>query len=154
MFVLFFLNIQEPPIGAFNSPTIGDRNAATIRVTKAEANGEIGFDTIVPMIANEPPDTAAEVRLRLTREGTSGRATISWSMVGTGNNAGQVTSSDTGPTTGTVIMGSGILWCKNVCLHVCMGVVLKFLMQTVLIKWHTHMLPIYLTTKFRQEISK
>ena len=86
---------------------IGARNVATIMVTPVEANGEIGFSTSDPMIVSEPDSSESEVRLRLTREGTSGEAIISWSMVGTGPNAGYVTPEDTGPREGTVIMQSG-----------------------------------------------
>ena len=106
MLLFFFL---DPPNGAFNSPTLGARDTTIIRVTKNEANGEIGFDTVEPMFVDEPDGASSEVRLRLTRLGTSGQATITWSMEGTGPNKGQVTVNDTGPTSGTVIMGAGMV---------------------------------------------
>jgi len=40
------LTFPAPAIGAFNSPSLGTRSAATITVTSAEANGEIGFHSI------------------------------------------------------------------------------------------------------------
>jgi len=40
------LTFPAPAIGAFNSPSLGTRTAATITVTSAEANGEIGFHSI------------------------------------------------------------------------------------------------------------
>lgn len=45
--------------------------------------------------------------LKLTREGTSGRATIQWSLKGSGVNAAMVTASDTGSTSGNVTMEAG-----------------------------------------------
>ena len=99
----FLSQIAAPQIGAFNSPRIGPRSVATVTVTTAEASGEIGFDSIEPMVVEEPASTPSAVRLKLTREGTSGQAVISWRMMGTGT----VTSGDTGPTQGTVTMQPG-----------------------------------------------
>ena len=93
-----------PEIGPFNSPKIGPRSIATISVTAAEASGEIGFASVEPMVVQEPAGGPSTVRLKLSREGTSGQAVVSWLMTGTG---GTVTSADTGPTQGTVTMLSG-----------------------------------------------
>lgn len=48
-----------------------------------------------------------KVPLKLTREGTSGRAEIDWSLKGSGVNAAMVTASDTGISSGTVTMEAG-----------------------------------------------
>lgn len=49
----------------------------------------------------------SKVALKLTREGTSGRAYIDWSLKGSGVNAAMVTTSDTGISSGTVTMEAG-----------------------------------------------
>jgi hypothetical protein len=50
-----------------------------------------------------------QVEIKLTREGVSGDATISWSLRGTGVNAAQVTADDVAQMDGTVIMSTGTL---------------------------------------------
>ena len=94
-------------------------------MTKNEANGEIGFDTVEQMFVDEPDGASSEVRLRLTRLGTSGQATITWSMEGTGPNKEQVTVNDTGPTSGTVIMGAGMVAELIVYSETCLELPLK-----------------------------
>ena len=56
----------------------------------------------------ELPFSPNQLEIRLTREGVSGDATISWSLRGTGLNAAQVTADDVAQMDGTVIMSSGI----------------------------------------------
>lgn len=53
-----------------------------------------------------------QVNVKLSREGTSGDATVSWSLVGTGDQAVYVTSEDVGQMQGTVVMQSG-----NILVH-------------------------------------
>ncbi|XP_061172919.1 adhesion G-protein coupled receptor V1-like [Saccostrea echinata] len=97
----------DPDFGAYNSPTLGSKVSASVPVTLTVANGEIGFQSIQPITVNEPAITPYTVALKLTREGTSGRAYIDWSLKGSGVNAAMVTTSDTGITSGTAIMEAG-----------------------------------------------
>ncbi|XP_060082724.1 adhesion G-protein coupled receptor V1-like [Ylistrum balloti] len=92
-----------PSLGAYNSPVFGSRTELSIPVTINEANGEIGFQNTATAIITEPDTTPYQVLLQLTREGTSGEAVISWMLSGSAS----VTASDTGPTSGTVIMERG-----------------------------------------------
>ncbi|OWF54008.1 G-protein coupled receptor 98 [Mizuhopecten yessoensis] len=92
-----------PSLGAYNSPVFGSRTELNIPVTLIEANGEIGFHSTATATINEPDTTPYQVLLQLTREGTSGQAVISWMLTGSAT----VTASDTGPTSGTIVMESG-----------------------------------------------
>ena len=56
----------------------------------------------------EPGTAPLNVQIRLSREGTSGQAIISWTLMGTGEQAAQVTSTDVSQMEGTVIMLSGL----------------------------------------------
>ena len=79
-----------------------------IMITPDVANGEVGFAPVEDVIVQEPDGSDVpklQIRLRVFREGTNGDVTVYWSMRGTGDNA--ATSSDTGPTLGTVTMVSG-----------------------------------------------
>ena len=81
-----------------------------IMITPDVANGEVGFATVEDVIVQEPDGSDVpklQIRLRVFREGTNGDVTVYWSIRGTGDNAASVTSSDTGPTLGTVTMVSG-----------------------------------------------
>lgn len=49
-----------------------------------------------------------QVDIKLSREGTSGEAVISWLLAGTGQQAASVTTDDVGAMQGTVVMQSGI----------------------------------------------
>ncbi|XP_069137444.1 adhesion G-protein coupled receptor V1-like isoform X2 [Argopecten irradians] len=105
-FVARLLGIElqsVPSLGAYNSPVFGSRTELNIPVTLNEANGEIGFHSTTTAIINEPDSTPYQVLLQLTREGTSGQAVISWVLTGSAS----VTASDTGPTSGTIVMERG-----------------------------------------------
>lgn len=56
----------------------------------------------------EPSSVPLQVDIKLSREGTSGEAVISWSLAGTGQQAASVTTDDVGAMQGTVVMQSGI----------------------------------------------
>lgn len=82
---------------------MGNKTSVTVPVTINEANGEIGFHSTNPMLTSEPESVPYQVQLKLTREGTSGRASISWSL------SGSVTSTDVAQSSGTVFMEEGTL---------------------------------------------
>ena len=48
-YIYFFLFQIEPALGTFNTPKLGDNTRTEVRVTPAEANGEIGFDSTLPL---------------------------------------------------------------------------------------------------------
>ena len=84
---------------------LGGRTQVDIPVTIEEANGEIGFSSTMTVYVDEPDLIGYQVLLKLSREGTSGQANIRWALAGTNTS---VTSSDTGPTSGVVVMEAGM----------------------------------------------
>ncbi|KAJ8304142.1 hypothetical protein KUTeg_017725 [Tegillarca granosa] len=86
-----------------SSPEVEERfqiilSEPKVPVTINVANGEIGFHSTVSVLTSEPESIPYQVQLKLTREGTSGRASITWSL------SGSVTSTDVGQSSGTVFM--------------------------------------------------
>ncbi|XP_072038274.1 adhesion G-protein coupled receptor V1-like [Amphiura filiformis] len=107
-FTITILNVElrspqtiVPP----SSPVIGGKPIVLLRVTSEMANGEIGFDTssdLLTVTVEEPEGENAQplqVSFTLTRQGTSGTATVSWLL--TGNQA------DVTATYGQVFFPSG-----------------------------------------------
>ena len=94
----------------YNSPRFGEKDVINIMITSDVANGEVGFAAVEDIIVQEPDGSDGsnlQIRLKVFREGTNGDVTVYWSLRGTGDNAASVTSSDTGPTLGSVTMVSG-----------------------------------------------
>ncbi|KAL3865782.1 hypothetical protein ACJMK2_043137, partial [Sinanodonta woodiana] len=100
--------VQDVPTVTYNSPNLGTVIVVIVPVTAADANGEIGFQDTTDLVVDEPDQVLKRVDMVLTREGTSGRAVISWALSGVGPSASQVTSGDVGEMTGTVVMESGM----------------------------------------------
>ncbi|XP_077988560.1 adhesion G-protein coupled receptor V1-like [Glandiceps talaboti] len=95
-----------PPL----SPRLGDKTSVNLTVTKDLANGEIGFNEAVLKRTVSEPEGSGQlvVTLPLSREGTSGDATVYWQSIGVGPFASYVTSDDVRPLNGSIYFPSGI----------------------------------------------
>ncbi|XP_038076858.1 adhesion G-protein coupled receptor V1-like isoform X2 [Patiria miniata] len=93
-----------------SSPRLGDRTAVSLEVTSGVANGEIGFERPNQrLFVNEPDGTTPTLfPLDITREGTSGDATIYWRIVSSPSYPVTPTQEDISAFSGSVFIASGI----------------------------------------------
>uniref|UniRef100_G1KP04 Adhesion G-protein coupled receptor V1 n=1 Tax=Anolis carolinensis TaxID=28377 RepID=G1KP04_ANOCA len=93
-----------PPV----SPRLGEIQNISLKITPDIANGEIGFISNLPIVLQEPEDSAfTEISIPLHRDGTDGQATVFWSLIPSGNNLKAVTIDDIRPFSGSVVFLSG-----------------------------------------------
>ncbi|XP_060617754.2 adhesion G-protein coupled receptor V1 isoform X2 [Anolis sagrei] len=100
------LNIAPliPPV----SPRLGEIQNISLKITPDIANGEIGFISNLPIVLQEPEDSAfTEISIPLHRDGTDGQATVFWSLIPSENNLKAVTIDDIRPFSGSVVFLSG-----------------------------------------------
>ncbi|XP_070543508.1 adhesion G-protein coupled receptor V1-like isoform X2 [Ptychodera flava] len=92
------------------SPRLGDKTSIVLVVSSDLANGEIGFNEADLEQTVEEPDgsTPLAITFPLTREGTSGDATVYWQAHGIGQFADYFTTSDVRPANGSVYFPTGI----------------------------------------------
>ncbi|XP_033109462.1 adhesion G-protein coupled receptor V1-like [Anneissia japonica] len=91
-----------------SSPRIGEKSVVALELSTAEANGEVGFDQESLKLEVQEPDgdTPAQIRLNVTREGTSGYVSLLWRISEVGVNS-SMRIYDLFPTSGTVYMLPG-----------------------------------------------
>ncbi|XP_022110249.1 G-protein coupled receptor 98-like isoform X2 [Acanthaster planci] len=94
-----------------SSPRLGARTTVTLEVTSDVANGEIGFTQPNQVLSVDEPEgtTPTLFPLEITREGTSGDATIFWRIVVTDPSYPvRPTEEDISAFSGSVFIASGI----------------------------------------------
>ncbi|XP_065175877.1 adhesion G-protein coupled receptor V1-like [Sycon ciliatum] len=89
---------------ALYSPTIGSRSRVFLTINSSLANGPIGFASSSQNVRVNESSSAQDVNLQLTRQGSSGQAIISWSIIGVSSS---FTAGDVAATSGTVQMDDG-----------------------------------------------
>ncbi|KAL8615956.1 hypothetical protein ACOMHN_034632 [Nucella lapillus] len=99
--------VTAPTYGTYNSPTLGPRSQLVVAVSSTEANGETGFNNTAAIVVEEPSAGTLEVPLLIIREGMSGTAVITWSIVGIGTSANTVDDKDVTAKSGTIRIESG-----------------------------------------------